>query len=106
LRETSSPETGAWIFILLSMIDERDLESTGVSQSMDLYNESLPFYDKVIARNQSNFMAWHYKGTTLSKMGRYDEAMVCFDRALEIKPDYKAADDARKEGLMEKKRTA
>jgi len=90
----------------LATQDERDLESAGVSQSMGLYNESLPFYDMVIARNQSNFMAWYYKGTTLSKMGRYDEAIVCFDRALEIKPDYTAAEDARKETLGEQNRTA
>jgi tetratricopeptide (TPR) repeat protein len=86
----------------LARQDERDLESAGVSQCMGLYNESLPFYDKVIARNQSNFMAWYYKGTTLSKMGRYDEAIVCFDRALEIKSDYNAAEDARKEALRER----
>jgi len=85
--------------------DERDLESAGVSQSMGLYNESLPFYDMVIARNQSNFIAWYYKGTTLSKMGRNDEAIACFDRALEIKPDYKAAEDARREALREQNRT-
>lgn len=54
----------------LATQDERGLESAGVSQSMGLYNESLPFYYKVIARNQSNFMAWYYKGTTLSKMGK------------------------------------
>jgi tetratricopeptide (TPR) repeat protein len=90
----------------LATQDERDLESAGVSQSMGLYNESLPFYDKVIARNQSNFIAWYYKGTTLSKMGRNDEAIVCFDRALEIKPDCKAAEDARKEAQMVQNRTA
>jgi superkiller protein 3 len=59
----------------------------------------------VIARNQSNFFAWYYKGTTLSKMGRNDEAIVCFDRALEIKPDYEAAEEARKEALKEQNRT-
>jgi tetratricopeptide (TPR) repeat protein len=89
----------------LATQDERDLESAGVSQSMGLYNESLPFYDKVIARNQSNFMAWYYKGSALSELGRYDETIVCFDRALEIKPDYKATEDARKEALREQNRT-
>jgi len=86
--------------------DQRDLESAGVSQSMGLYNESLPIYDSVISRNQSNFMAWYYKGTTLLKMGRYDEAISCFDRALEMKPDLMAAQDARKEALRKQNRTA
>jgi tetratricopeptide (TPR) repeat protein len=89
----------------LASQDERDLESAGVSQSMGLYNESLPIYDRVIARNQSNFMAWYYKGTTLSKMGRYDEAVACFDRALRIKPNLMAAQDARKEAIRKLNRT-
>lgn len=90
----------------LAAQDQRDLESAGVSQSMGLYNESLPFYDRVIDRNQSNFMAWYYKGTTLSKMGRYDEAISCFDRALEIKPDLMAAEEGRREALRKQNRMA
>ncbi|OPY54950.1 MAG: Tetratricopeptide repeat protein [Methanosaeta sp. PtaU1.Bin112] len=89
----------------LATQDQRDLESAGVTQSMGLYNESLPIYDRVIARNQSNFMAWYYKGTTLSKMGRYDEAVACFDRALQIKQNLTAAQDARKEALQKLNRT-
>jgi tetratricopeptide (TPR) repeat protein len=85
--------------------DQRDLEGAGVSQSMGLYNESLPFYDKVIARNQSNFMAWTGKGDAFSKLGRYDEALVCYDRALEVKPDFKRAEDARSETLRKQNRT-
>ena len=89
----------------LATQDQRDLESAGVSQSMGLYNESLPIYDRVIARNQSNFMAWYYKGTTLSKMGRYDEAVACFNRALEIKPDFKNAEERKMEALQKLNRT-
>jgi hypothetical protein len=90
----------------LATQDQRDLESAGVTQSMGLYNDSLPIYDRVIASNQSNFMAWYYKGTTLSKMGRYDEAVACFDRALQIKPDLMAAEESRKEALRRQNRTA
>jgi hypothetical protein len=90
----------------LATQDQRDLESAGVSQSMGLYNESLPIYDRVIARNQSNFMAWYYKGTTLSKMGRYDEAIDCFNRTLKIKPDLMAAEEGRKEALRRMNWTA
>jgi tetratricopeptide (TPR) repeat protein len=89
----------------LASQDERDLESAGVSQSMGLYNESLPIYDRVIARNQSNFMAWYYKGTTFSKMGRYDEAVACFDRALQIEPDFKNAEDRKMEALQKLNQT-
>jgi hypothetical protein len=89
----------------LATQDQRDLESAGVSKSMGLYNESLPFYDRVIARNQSNFMAWYYKGSTLSEMSRYDEAIDCFDRALEIKTDFKEAEERKAEALRKLNRT-
>jgi hypothetical protein len=85
--------------------DLRDLESAGVSQSMGMYNESLPFYDRVIARNQSHFMAWCGKGDALSKLGRYDEALVCYDRAREINPDFKRAEDGRNEALRKQNMT-
>lgn len=85
--------------------DQRDLESAGVTQSMGLYNESLPIYDQVLARNQSNFRAWYEKGSALSRLGRYDEALVCYDRALEIEPDLKEARDARAETLRKLNQT-
>ncbi|MEG3057262.1 MAG: tetratricopeptide repeat protein [Methanoculleus sp.] len=30
--------------------------------------------------------AWNNKGTALANLGRYDEAIRCYDRALEIDP--------------------
>lgn len=79
--------------------DQSDLESAGVMQSMGLFNESLPVYDEILARNQSNFIAWYEKGSTLSRMRRYDEALFCFDRALEIKPNFQDAENAKVETL-------
>jgi hypothetical protein len=49
--------------------DQRDLESAGVTQSMGLYNESLPIYDEILARNQSNFRAWHEKAQLFQDLG-------------------------------------
>ena len=31
--------------------------------------------------------AWSNKGVALAKLGRYDEALVALDKALEINPD-------------------
>ena len=33
-------------------------------------------------------IAWNKWGMTLSKLGRYEQAIVSFDKALEIKSDY------------------
>ena len=32
--------------------------------------------------------AWHNKGAVLINLARYEEAIACFERAIELKPDY------------------
>jgi len=32
--------------------------------------------------------AWHNKGVVLINLARYEEAIACFERAIELKPDY------------------
>ncbi len=55
---------------------------------MGRLNESLKSYDDILARNQSNVRAWYLKGYTLSRLDRNEEALACYDRALEIDPGY------------------
>ena len=43
---------------------------------------------KIEANNYSN---WFYKGYTLCKLQEYEEAIACFDRALEIYPEHAVA---------------
>ncbi len=83
--------------------DQRDFENAAVAQSMGLPNESLKSYDRILARNQSNVRAWYLKGYTLSRLGRYDEAIICYDRALEIDPKYYQAEYARNEARKDLK---
>ncbi len=81
--------------------DQRDFENAAVAQSMGLWNESLKSYDRILARNQSNARAWYSKGYTLSRLGRYYDAIICYDRALEIDPKYYQAEYARNEARKE-----
>ncbi len=69
-------------------LDQSDFDNAEFSQSMGRLNESLKSYDNILARNQSNVKAWNLKGYTLSRLDRYDEALVCYNRALEIDPGY------------------
>lgn len=77
--------------------DQRDFENAEFAQSMGRLNDSLRSYDDILARNQSNVRAWYLKGYTLSRLGRYDEALACYDRAMEIDPGYYQARYARSE---------
>lgn len=33
-------------------------------------------------------MAWNNKGLSLYALGRYNEALYCYDKALEVQPNY------------------
>jgi len=42
----------------------------------------------VIESNKDHFRAHHNLGFVLEKQGRFDDAMVAYQNALEVKPDY------------------
>ena len=79
--------------------DQRDFENAEFAQGMGRLNDSLKSYDDIIARNKSNIRAWYLKGYTLSRLEMYDEALACYDRALEIDPGYYQAVYPRNEQL-------
>lgn len=78
-------------------LEKSDFENAKFAQSMGRLNDSLKSYDNILARNQSNVRAWYLKGYTLSRLEKYDEALVCYDRALEIDPGYYQAVYSRNE---------
>jgi len=50
------------------------------------YEEALSFFEQALLLNQNDPELWNYKGVALRSMGRYDEALECFNRSLEIDP--------------------
>lgn len=52
--------------------------------------------DKCLVNAPTNAYLWTLKGDILSNLGRYDEAIQCYDEALKIKPNYRIAEHARK----------
>ncbi|HXV66729.1 MAG TPA: tetratricopeptide repeat protein [Nitrosopumilaceae archaeon] len=56
------------------------------------FEEALGFFEQALLLNQSDPELWNHKGTTLRSMGRYDEAIECFNKSLELDPrDRKAS---------------
>ena len=45
---------------------------------------------KIIKLNQRNIDAWHIMGLSLVDLGRYEEALQCFDSILEIDRNHEA----------------
>lgn len=51
-------------------------------------NEALSFLDKAIERDKNNPSFYFAKGGCLDKLGRQDEAVQVYLKAIELKPDY------------------
>ncbi|MBA4718342.1 MAG: tetratricopeptide repeat protein [Nitrosopumilus sp.] len=55
------------------------------------FDDALAFFEQALLLNQGDPDLWNYKGTTLRSLGRYEDAMYCFNKSLEIDPRDKHA---------------
>ena len=53
--------------------------------------KKIEYYSKCLELNSKNAIAWYNKGRILEGLGRYEEAIRCFDKVLEIDPNYEKA---------------
>ena len=69
----------------LTSIDE--LSKTGKKQLEDeQYEDALNSFERAISLNQNDPDLWNLMGIVLRSLGRYDEAVECFNKSLEIDP--------------------
>ena len=50
------------------------------------YNDALNSFEQAILLNQNDPDLWNFKGVTLRSLGRYNEAVECFNKSLKIDP--------------------
>ena len=50
------------------------------------YGDALGFFEQALLLNQNDPDLWNFKGVTLRSLGRYEEAMECFNKSLTIDP--------------------
>ena len=55
------------------------------------YDKALNLFEQAILINQKDPDLWNLKGIALRSLGRYDEAIECFNKSLEIDPRDKNA---------------
>jgi tetratricopeptide (TPR) repeat protein len=48
------------------------------------YEEALQCYNNTTILNPNDAEAWNYKGPALFQMDRLDEALLCFERAIQV----------------------
>ena len=69
----------------LKIIDE--LSEIGKKQLDDgEYEDALNSFQKAISLKQNDPDLWNMKGIALRSLGRYNEAIECFNKSLEIDP--------------------
>ncbi len=55
------------------------------------FEKALGFFEQALLLDQSDPELWNYNGVALRSMGRYDEALECFNKSLELDPRDKSA---------------
>ena len=55
------------------------------------FEDALGFFEQALLLDQNDPELWNNKGIALRSMGRYDEALECFNKSLELDPRDKKA---------------
>ena len=55
------------------------------------FDDALGFFEQALLLNQDDPDLWNSKGIALRSLGRYEEAIECFNKSLEIDPRDKHA---------------
>jgi len=85
---------------LINSIKQSEKEYIQRLEKCSKQSESAKIFLKSYQDNVNSFLAgryhedaetWYKKGNALSELGKYQEAIVCYDKAIEINPIYDAA---------------
>ena len=56
------------------------------------YQEAEEAFTKAIGYDKSNYEAYYYRGCTKFNQGKFDSAILDFEKAIELRPDYQEAE--------------
>ena len=55
------------------------------------FEDALGYFEQALLLNQNDPELWNFKAVTLRSLGRYEEALECFNKSFEIDPRDKHA---------------
>ena len=65
---------------------ENLVKSGKIHLDKENYNDALSFFDQALSLEPGNPDLWNLKGMALRSLGRYDEALDCYNKSLDIDP--------------------
>ena len=75
------------LFMVFNLESINTLIALGKSQlEKGNFDDALGLFEQAILIDQKNPDLWNLKGTALRSLGRYNEAIDCFNKSLEIDP--------------------
>ena len=79
-------------YLILTQPTIDDLVSKGLSALNEgNFDMALSYFEQALGMDEKNPDLWNHKGTALRSLGRYQEAMDCFNKSLKIDPRDKQA---------------
>lgn len=78
----------------MHQVDERK-KTKALSKAGQGYAAAIKKFVHATQLQPSNYQAWNYVGYTSRKLGKYEDALAAYDRALSLKPDYAEAIEYR-----------
>ena len=55
------------------------------------FEDALSFFEQALLLNQDDPDLWNQKGVVLRSLGRYDEALECYNKSLQLDPRDRAS---------------
>lgn len=55
------------------------------------FEDALAYFEQALLLNQNDPELWNFKAVALRSLGRYEEALECFNKSLQIDPRDKHA---------------
>jgi len=74
----------------VSQIKELVLKGQSLME-LGYFVDALGYFEQALLLNQNDPELWNFKAVALRSLGRYEEALECFNKSLEIDPRDKNA---------------
>lgn len=89
---------------VITAFNEIDTEENSQEETSNsgkkYFTESINYFDEAIKIRPDFAETWYWKGLALYNLEDFEKALFCYDRSIELDPDYTRAIEAKEELLL------